>query len=98
MKIVIYGANNRGCLIATSLFEDHDIVIVDKSENISDDFYKLDIEVLVGNAADINFLKENHLDECDVFIACHDNDEMNIVSCFMMKSVSSTSFYNSPFH
>ncbi len=91
MKIVIYGANNRGCLIATSLFEDHDIVIVDKSENISDDFYKLDIEVLVGNAADINFLKENHLDECDVFIACHDNDEMNIVSCFMMKSVSSTS-------
>ncbi len=41
MKIVIFGANNRGCLIATSLFEDHDIVIVDKSENISDDFYKL---------------------------------------------------------
>lgn len=88
MKIVIYGANNRGCLIATSLFEDHDIVIVDKSENISDDFYKLDIEVLEGSASDIKFLKENHLDECDVFIACNDSDEVNIVSCIMMKAIS----------
>ncbi len=90
MKIVIYGANNRGCLIATSLFEDHDIVLVDKSENISDDFYKLDIEVLEGSASDIKFLKENHLDECDVFIACNDSDEVNIVSCIMMKSISSS--------
>lgn len=90
MKIVIYGANNRGCLIATSLFEDHDIVLVDKSENISDDFYKLDIEVLEGSASDIKFLRENHLDECDVFIACNDSDEVNIVSCIMMKSISSS--------
>ncbi len=91
MKIVIFGANNRGCLIATSLFEDHDIVIVDKTENISSDFYKLDIEVLEGNASDIKFLRENHLDECDVFIACNDNDEVNIVACIMMKAISSIS-------
>lgn len=91
MKIVIFGANNRGCLIATSLFEDHDIVIVDKPENISSDFYKLDIEVLEGNASDIKFLRENHLDECDVFIACNDSDEVNIVACIMMKAISSTS-------
>jgi trk system potassium uptake protein TrkA len=88
MKIVVYGANNRGCLIATSLFEDHDIVIVDKSENITDDFSKLDIEVLEGNAADIKFLKEAELDECDVFIACTDSDETNIISCLMIKSIS----------
>lgn len=91
MKIVIFGANNRGCLIATSLFEDHDIVIIDKSENISDDFYKLDIEVLEGNASDIKFLKENHLDDCDVFIACNDSDEVNIVACILMKAVSTVS-------
>lgn len=88
MKIVIFGANNRGCLIATSLFEDHDVVIIDKSENITDDFNKLDIEVVEGNAADIKILKESHLDECDVFIACSDSDEANIVACIMMKSVS----------
>ena len=88
MKIVIFGANNRGCLIATSLFEDHDIVIIDKPENISDELHNLDIEVVEGNAADIKILKETHLDECDVFIACSESDEANIVACIMMKSVS----------
>ncbi|MBQ2644525.1 Trk system potassium transporter TrkA [bacterium] len=88
MKIVISGANNRALLIATSLFEDHDIVLIDKEENLSDDFNKLDIEVVRGNAADIKILKENHLDECDVFIACTESDEANIVACIMMKSVS----------
>lgn len=88
LKIVIYGANNKGCLIATSLFEDHDVVIIDQPENITDDFLKLDIEVVKGNAADIKILKESHLDECDVFIACTDSDEANIVACIMMKSVS----------
>lgn len=88
MRIVISGANNRALLIATSLFEDHDVVLIDKAENLSDDFGKLDIEVVEGNASDIKILKENHLDECDVFIACTESDEANIVSCIMMKSVS----------
>lgn len=88
MKIVIYGANNRGWLLATTLFEDHDVVLLDKPENLTDAFNKLDIEVVQGNAADIRLLKEYHLDECNVFIACTDSDEANIVACMMMKSVS----------
>lgn len=87
MKIVIYGANSRAWLIATSLFEDHDVVIIDK--NITNDFNKLDIEVIEGNAADIKTINDYHLDECDVFIACTDSDEVNIVSCIVMKSLSS---------
>lgn len=87
MKIVIYGANSRAWLIATSLFEDHDVVIIDK--NIANDFNKLDIEVIEGNAADIKTINDYHLDECDVFIACTDSDEANIVSCIVMKSLSS---------
>lgn len=88
MKVVISGANNRALLIATSLFEDHDVVIIDKEENLSEDFNKLDIEIVSGNAADIKILKENHLDECDIFIACTESDEANIVECLMMKYVS----------
>lgn len=88
MKIVIFGANNRGWLIATSLFEDHDVVLLDKPENLTEDFTQLDIEVVQGNAADIKLLKDYHLDECDIFIACSDSDEANIIACMMMKSVS----------
>ena len=32
MKIVIYGATEIGCLLATEFFEDHDITIIDKEE------------------------------------------------------------------
>ena len=43
MKIVIYGATDVGCLLATEFFEDHDITIIDKEENRTDEFDKLDI-------------------------------------------------------
>ncbi|MGN0014508.1 MAG: Trk system potassium transporter TrkA [Candidatus Gastranaerophilaceae bacterium] len=88
MKVVVFGANNRGWLIATSLFEDHDVVLLDKPENLTEDFTQLDIEVVQGNAADIKLLKDYHLDTCEVFIACSDSDEANILACIMMKSVS----------
>ena len=35
MKIVIYGATEVGCLLATEFFEDHDITVIDKEENLT---------------------------------------------------------------
>ena len=35
MKIIIFGATELGCLIATEFFEDHDVIIIDKEENIT---------------------------------------------------------------
>ena len=29
MRIVIYGANDMGCLLAVNLFEDHDVTVID---------------------------------------------------------------------
>ena len=60
MKIVIFGANEVGCLLATALFEDHDIIVIDKEENRSDDFKKLDIRVgiISGAKADLDVIKE----------------------------------------
>ena len=37
MRIIIYGANDIGSMIATEFFEDHDITIIDKEENKTDD-------------------------------------------------------------
>ncbi len=47
MKIVIYGATEIGCLLATEFFEDHDITVIDKEENRTDDFDKLDIREML---------------------------------------------------
>ena len=57
MKMIIYGATEIGCLLATEFFEDHDITIIDKEENRTDEFQKLDISFVQGNASDSDILK-----------------------------------------
>lgn len=89
MKIVIYGATEVGCLLATEFFEDHDITVIDKEENRTEEFDKLDISFVQGNATDINVLKSADIINSDVFIACTPLDEANIVACLSAKKVSS---------
>ncbi len=87
MKIVIFGATEVGCLLATEFFEDHDITIIDKEENRTDEFDKLDISFVQGNATDTNVLKQSDIRNADVFIACTAIDEANIVACLAAKKV-----------
>jgi len=90
MKIIIFGATELGCLIAAEFFEDHDITIIDNKENRPNDFNKLDIEFIYGNASNIDILKQADIKNADVFISCTDLDEVNIVSCLTAKKVSQT--------
>ena len=87
MKIIIFGATEVGCLLATEFFEDHDITIIDKEENRTDEFDKLDISFVQGNATDTNVLKQADIRNADVFIACTATDEANIVACLAAKKV-----------
>ena len=88
MKIVIYGATDMGCLLATEFFEDHDITVIDKEENRTEEFDKLDISFVQGNASDISILKSAEIQDADVFIACTNLDESNIVACLTAKKLS----------
>lgn len=85
MKIVIYGATEIGCLLATEFFEDHDITIIDKEENRTDEFNKLDISFVQGNASNIDVLRNADIKNADVFIVCTSIDEANIVACLAAK-------------
>lgn len=88
MKIIIYGATDIGCLLATEFFEDHDITVIDKEENCTDEFDKLDISFVHGNATDANVLRSADIRNADVFIACTLQDEANIVACLSAKKIS----------
>ena len=88
MQIIIYGATEIGCLIATEFFEDCDITVIDKEENRSEEFDKLDISFVQGSATDINVLKKADIMGSDVFIACSGLDEANIVACLTAKKIS----------
>ncbi len=88
MNIIIYGASELGCLIATEFFEDHDITIIDREENFTNNFSKLDIGFIVGDAPNVDVLKKADINTADVFFACSDSDEVNIVACLTAKRMS----------
>ena len=85
MKIVIFGATEIGCLLATEFFEDHDITIIDKEENRAKELNNLDISFVAGNASNIEVLNLADIKNSDVFIACTGTDEANIVACLSAK-------------
>ncbi len=88
MKILIYGATEVGCLLATEFFEDHDVTIIDKEENKTEELKKLDIGFVQGNASNVDVLKQADIRNVDVFIACTAVDEANIVACLTAKKMS----------
>ena len=88
MRIVIYGANDMGCLLAVNLFEDHDVTVIDKEENRLEDFDRLDISFVYGSGTSVSSLDIAQINEADVFIACTNNDEANIVACYTVKRLS----------
>ncbi|MBQ7449795.1 Trk system potassium transporter TrkA [bacterium] len=88
MRIVIYGANDMGCLLAVNLFEDHDVTVIDKEENRLEDFDKLDISFVYGSGISPVSLEAAQIKDADVFVACTNNDEGNIISCYSVKRMS----------
>ncbi len=88
MKIIIYGANEMANAVATELFEDHDVIVIDPDQKKLDNFSRLDVGVMCADALSIKILKEADVEKSDAFIAVSDNDEKNIIACLMAKQVS----------
>ncbi len=88
MKIIIFGANDIGFMIANEFFTDNDITVIDEEKNKVDAFNKLDLSFISGNASNMDILKQAGIKNADVFIACNHSDELNIVACLTVKRVS----------
>lgn len=88
MKIVIYGANETSCLIAAKLYEDHDIIVIDDGTDSNNEIQKLDIEYVQGSGSNIATLESIGIKDADIFIACSENDEANIVACLTVTNMT----------
>lgn len=89
MKIIIAGGGEVGISLARYLrAENNEIVIIDRAgEKLNAVAEQLDIQVIDGSSARPSTLERAGADHADVFLAVTGNDETNIVSCGLAKTI-----------
>ncbi len=88
-RIMIIGGGNIGRRVAASLEQDYNVKLIDhnpiRSEEIANDLDNT--LVILGDAADEELLQEEGIEKVDVFCALTNDDEANILSSMLAKSM-----------
>jgi len=89
MYIIIAGAGVVGSHIASLLIEaKHEVAIIERSSEIMDNVRRqLEVNTIIGNAATPKILKETEVHRADLIIAVTNNDETNMLTCFLAKEL-----------
>ena len=87
MDLLIYGATELGYMVAQRLYQEHSVTVIDDLEKLPDRFNSLDISFISGSGADVDALEQTNLNSCELFIACAELDEANIVACWTVKKI-----------
>ncbi len=92
MRIIILGAGQVGETLAENLVkEDNDITLVDvNAERLNELQFKLDIQTIVGSAAQPNILIKAGCEHADMLIAVTNSDEVNMLACFISHNLFRT--------
>ncbi len=87
MKIVIAGAGEVGYNIAKDISDTHEVVVIESDEEKLVDLERLNVETVVGNAANVEILKKSGVGKSDIFVAVTGNDEVNLLSGLAAKKL-----------
>jgi trk system potassium uptake protein TrkA len=88
MHIVIAGGGEFGLELARELVKKYTVTVIDKNQSIEKTLEALQIEFLHGNCANTQVLHNADLTNADYYIACTDSDEINIISCWTAKQLT----------
>ena len=89
MKIVLVGGGKVGFALCRSLVaEKHGVVLIEQDEAVLNHIVsRFDIIGLLGNGADFAILEQAGVQECDIFIALTEYDEVNMISAVLAKKM-----------
>ena len=92
MYIIIAGGGIVGFNIASLLAEEvHDVVVIESSEAALENVRRqLDVKTIRGNAATPKVLKEADAGRADLLLAVTNNDETNMVTCFIARELGAS--------
>lgn len=81
MHVIVTGDSEVALNIAELLMRDHEVVLVSEGTRSSARLDRLDLEWIRGACTDTRVLAEARVNQCGVFVAATDNDEINLVAC-----------------
>jgi trk system potassium uptake protein TrkA len=90
VRIFFAGGGNCTEYIARRLIrEEHDLVLVEHDEERCFELSeKLDAHIIQGNVSSIKDWKRAGLAEADMFMACTQNDETNVLACLIANDIA----------
>jgi trk system potassium uptake protein TrkA len=87
MYIIVAGAGVVGSSITKRLVSDHDVVVIDEDQNVAEKVYaKYGAVSVVGNATNIDVLKDAGIEKADVAIGVMDSDSNNLSFSLLAKN------------
>jgi trk system potassium uptake protein TrkA len=81
MRIIIVGGGEVGFALAKTLASDHDVFVIDQSNDVAPRFESLDVQFVSGNGTSGDVLDRAGIESAQVVVACTGLDEVNIVCC-----------------
>jgi trk system potassium uptake protein TrkA len=87
MNLVLVGGGEVSVQIAAAVHRSHNVTIMDVDADREDAFHALDVRFARGNGADPDDLRNAGADKADAFIACTDNDDINVLACLAAKGL-----------
>ncbi len=89
MKVMIIGAGEVGYYLATRLSnENHDVVVIDKSQAAIERLESLDVQTYQGAGSNPDVLLDAGIHSTEIFVAVTDSDEANMVACLFANSLN----------
>ena len=90
-NVVVFGGSGLSQQVCQQLQRDHvDVRVIvedrEEAERLSE-VLKNNVVVLHADATDLNFLQEEHVGDADAFLGISDEDERNLMSCQLSKSL-----------
>ncbi|MFB6092264.1 MAG: Trk system potassium transporter TrkA [Haloquadratum sp.] len=89
MRIVIVGAGQVGSSIAADLAESHEVIVVDRDPDRTEELnYSHDVLGVTGDGTSVSTLEEAGVQKAEMVIASTDDDETNIVVCSTVTAIA----------
>jgi len=92
MYIIVAGGGIIGSHIASLLAEEgHEVLVIEQSGEALDKIrHQMDVKTIQGNSATPKTLKQAEVERADLVLAVTNNDETNMITCFMSKELGAS--------